>query len=284
LWRKHRFASKEVVLGLGGQRVIVRDATFPSAPLDVLRKSLPFSVEDLIMVPVEESLLDFYPLSESGGQVTGLLVAAPIESVQRNIDAVLSAGLRPVRVDLAAFALVRAIARGQLERGVLGLVDVGATMTTVAIARDGQPEMMRILPTGGKVITDQVARTVGIQESLAERMKIDIALMNPGQGNEQAQGAFAVIAEKCQAMVEQVARTFSYYAQSTGQNVQHVVMSGRGGMLNGLGQYVSTALRLPASFSSVDSTFQLERAASAMSAEQRMSLPIAVGLAMGAVA
>jgi type IV pilus assembly protein PilM len=284
LWKRHHFSAKEVVLGLGGQRVIVRDATFPSAPLDTLRKSLPFTVEDLIMVPVDESLLDFYPLSESGGQVNGLLVAAPVESVQRNVDAVLSAGLRPVRVDLAAFALVRALARGQLERGVLGVVDVGAAMTTVAIARDGQPQMMRILPTGGKIITEQVARTVGIQEAMAERMKIEIALMNPGEGNEQARGVFNVVAEKSQAMVEQIARTFSFYAQSTGQSVQHVVVSGRGGMLNGLGQYVSTALRLPASFSSVDSTFQLEKAASTMTAEQRMSLPVAVGLAMGVAA
>jgi type IV pilus assembly protein PilM len=105
--------------------------------------------------------------------------------------------------------------------------------------------------------------------------------MNPGEANEQAHAAFTIIAEKSQAMVEQLARTFSYYAQSTGGSVQHVVVSGRGGMLNGLGQYISTALRLPASFSTVDATFSLERTASVMTPEQRMSLPVAVGLAMG---
>ncbi|MDR3361077.1 MAG: type IV pilus assembly protein PilM [Bifidobacteriaceae bacterium] len=281
LWKRHRFSGKEVVLGLGGQRVIVRDATFPSAPLETLRRALPYQVEDLIMVPVDESLLDFYPLTESGGQVNGLLVAAPADSVERNVNAVQDAGLRPTRVDLAAFALVRALARGQLEHGVLGLVDVGSDMTTVAVARGGQPEMMRILPTGGRAITDSLARTLGVPESLAERMKIDIALMNPGEVDAQAHAAFNLIAEKCQAMVEQLARTFSYYAQSVGTSVQHVVVSGRGGMLNGLGQYISTALRLSASFSTVDSTFSIERSASAMTPEQRMSLPIAVGLAMG---
>ncbi|MDR2454564.1 MAG: pilus assembly protein PilM [Bifidobacteriaceae bacterium] len=281
MWRRQRFASKEVVLGIGGQRVIVRDAAFPAAPLEVLRRSLPYQVEDLIMVPVDESLLDFYPLAEADGRVSGLLVVAPTESVQRNVSAVQGAGLRVNRVDLAAFALVRALARGQLQSGVLGLVDVGAVMTTVAVARDGQPEMLRILPTGGRAITEAVARTLGIQEAVAERMKIEIALMNPGEANEQARAAFAVIAEKSQAMVEQIARTFSFYAQSVGQPVQHLVVSGRGGMLNGLGQYLSTALRLPASFSSLDATFTLEKAAPALSPEQRMSLPIAMGLALG---
>ncbi|MDR1393130.1 MAG: type IV pilus assembly protein PilM [Bifidobacteriaceae bacterium] len=284
LWKRHRFATKNVILGIGGQRVVVRDATFPSAPLDVLRKSLPYMVEDLLMIPADESLLDFYPLTETGGQVSGLLVAAPIESVQRNVDAVQQAGLRTIRVDLTALALVRALARGQFQRGVIGLVDVGAAMTTVAVARDGQPEMLRILPTGGKIMTDQISRALAIQESLAERMKIEIALMNPGDANEQGQAVFQVVAEKCQAMVEQIARTFSFYAQSNGNTVQHVVVSGRGGMLNGLGQYISTALRLPASFSTVDSSFQVERSASAMTPEQRMSLPVAVGLAMGAAA
>jgi type IV pilus assembly protein PilM len=284
LWRRHHFASKDVILGVGGQRVIVREATFPSAPLDVLRRSLPYQVEDLIMVPVDESQLDFYPLAESGGQVSGLLVAVPTDSVQRNIDAVQSAGLRTVRADLSAFALVRALARGQMERGTVGLIDVGAVMTIVAVAHDGQPEMMRILPTGGKVITDQLARTLGVAESYAERAKIEIGLMNPGEANPQAKAAFDVIAEKSQAIVEQIARTFSYYAQSAAAPVQHVVVSGRSGMLNGLGQYISTALRLPASFSAVDSTFEVDRAASSMSAEQRMSLPIAVGLALGGAA
>jgi type IV pilus assembly protein PilM len=141
--------------------------------------------------------------------------------------------------------------------------------------------MLRILPTGGKILTDQVARTLGVMEAVAERMKIEIALMNPGEANDEAHAAFTVIAEKSQAMVEQIARTFSFYAQSFGQPVQHVVVSGRGGMLNGLGQYLSTALRLPASFSSVDATLVLDKGAPALTPEQRMSLPIAVGLALG---
>ncbi|MDR2253347.1 MAG: type IV pilus assembly protein PilM [Bifidobacteriaceae bacterium] len=283
LWSRHHFA-KDVIIGLGGQRVVVRDATLPTAPLDALRQALPFTVQDLIMVPVDQCQLDFYPLSEADGQVNGLLVAAPNEVIEHNVDAVLSAGLKPVRVDLAGFGLTRALARGQFGGGVVGLVDVGADMSTVVVAHAGQPVIMRILPTGGRLITDQLARTLGVPEPHAERLKIEVALMNPGEGNEQAHAAFGVIAEKCQALVEQIARTFSFYSQASGQSVEHVVISGRGGMLNGLGQYISTALRLPASFSVLDSNFRLQNSAAAMTPERRMSLPIAVGLAMGAAA
>ncbi|MDR0626897.1 MAG: type IV pilus assembly protein PilM [Bifidobacteriaceae bacterium] len=281
LWSTRRFATKDVIIGLGGQRVVVREATFPAAPLDALRMSLPFTVQDMIMVPVDQSQLDFYPLAETDGKVSGLLVAAPNEVVQHNVDAVLDAGLRPAGVDLGAFALTRALARGQFQQGIVGIVDVGADMTTLVVAQGGQPMIMRILPTGGRLITDQIARTLGIPAPRAEQLKIEVALMNPGEGNEPAHSTFAVVAEKCQALVEQVARTFSFYAQSSGQSVGHVLISGRGGMLNGLGQYISTALRLPASFSALDSNFTIQKPAQAMTPEQRMSLPVAVGLAMG---
>jgi type IV pilus assembly protein PilM len=264
--------------------VVVREATLPAAPLEALKMALPFTVQDLIMVPVEECQLDFYPLAESDGQVHGLLVAAPNEAIERNVDAVMAAGLKPARVDLAAFGLVRALARGQFQQGVVGIVDVGADMTTVIVAQHGEPAIMRILPTGGRLITDQIARTLGVPEPHAERLKVEVALMDPGEANAQAHEAFVVVAEKCLALVEQVARTFAFYSQSSGQAVEHVIISGRGGMLNGLGQYISTALRLPASFSALDSTFTLERSAQAMTPERRMSLPVAVGLAMGAAA
>jgi type IV pilus assembly protein PilM len=236
------------------------------------------------MFPAEQALLDFYPLSETDGKANGLLVAAPIESVQRNVDAVTQAGLRPVRVDLAAFGLVRALARGPFQHGVVGLVDVGAAMTTVVVAQEAQPQMIRILPIGSRGITDHIARSLGIQESLAEQLKIAVALVNPGEGQSQNQAVFQLVAQKCQALVEQVARTLSFYAQQAGCAVSHVVLSGRGGKLDGLGQYVSTALGLPVSFPAVDSTFIFEKAAKTMDGEQRMAYPVGMGLALGAAA
>jgi type IV pilus assembly protein PilM len=284
LWRRGGFTTKNTIIGVGGQSVIVRDAQFPAAPLDQIRQSLPFTVEDMIMVSVDDVTLDFYPLSEAQGQVNGLLVAAPRDSIERMVGVVQEAGLVPTRVDLDAFALVRSLARGQFQQGVVGLVDVGASSTTVVVAAQGEPVIIRILSTGGRIITDRIASTLAVQESFAERLKIEVALMNPGEANEQAHAAFTVVAERCQAMVEQIARTFSFYTQSSGRPVEHVVVSGRAGMLNGLGQYVSTALRLPASFSAFDSTFSLEGGASGITPAQRMSLPVAVGLGMGVAA
>lgn len=113
LWREGGFRSKRVVLGVGNQRVLVRDHTVPVMPLAQLRQALPYQVAELLPVPVNETLLDFYPLSEVAGseppQMHGLLVAAIKESIETNVSTIEDAGLSVVGVDLSPFAIVRAL-------------------------------------------------------------------------------------------------------------------------------------------------------------------------------
>lgn len=67
LWRSERFGCKDVVLGVGNQRVFVRDLAVPAAPLDQIRSSLRFGpVKDLLPVRVEDCLLDFHPVASGG--------------------------------------------------------------------------------------------------------------------------------------------------------------------------------------------------------------------------
>ncbi|MCU1424735.1 MAG: pilus assembly protein PilM, partial [Microbacteriaceae bacterium] len=113
LWSKAGFKTKRVIIGVGSQRVIARDMSVPKMPLDRIRESLPFLVQDMLPVPVSEALLDFYPISEgtskNGPVINGLLIAAVKEAVMANVRAVQQAGLDPVEVDLIPFALTRAL-------------------------------------------------------------------------------------------------------------------------------------------------------------------------------
>jgi len=99
LWSSAGFSSKNVVLGIGNHRVLARDLTVPKMSIERIRESLPFQVQDLLPVPVEQALLDFYPISEGmsdqGAVVNGLLVAAVKDSVDTNVRAVELAGLNP---------------------------------------------------------------------------------------------------------------------------------------------------------------------------------------------
>ena len=68
LWVKGGFTSKDVIVGVGNQRVAVRPLTMPQMPMEQLQAALPFQVSDLLPMPVEEALLGFYPTIEHDGQ------------------------------------------------------------------------------------------------------------------------------------------------------------------------------------------------------------------------
>ena len=247
LWAEQKFSSKEVVVGVGNQRVLVRELDMPALPPAQLRAALPFQVEGLIPVAAGDALLDFYPVSTSAGaegqQLHGLLVAATAETVLANTRAVEAAGLRPTMVDLNAFAVARIQTRSGFGSGVVAFVDIGARVTNVSIVVDGHPRFVRILPSGGHDITEALSSSLDIPQQDAEQLKreIGIGLATAPEGLPAKQ----IIAEVATGLVDAVRNTLVYYASSNpGGAVQQIVLSGGGAFLPGLGQYLASAARV----------------------------------------
>lgn len=288
LWKREKFACKDVVLGVGNQRVFVRDLSLPAAPLDQLRASLRYGpVQDLLPVRVEDCLLDYHPVSVGeDGLVHGMLVAAPEETVEANTSAVAAAGLRPVRVDLNAFGLVRALVHGSLRDEVVGIVDVGAAITDIVIADRGVLRMYRTLPTGSDDMTAAVRQALAVSEQQAEEIKRTYGVADTSTVPADVAPAVEMIVRRAQALSEAVRTSFSFYASSAGRSVERLLLAGRGSRTPGLGQYLSTMLGVPAAFASADANVDHGRGISAerLAGELRPVLPVAIGLAQGAPA
>lgn len=248
LWQQAKFGSKDVVIGVGNQRVLVRELDLPWMPRAQLRESLPYQVNELLPMPIDDALLDFHPTGESAGPtgrtVQGLLVAAQRDTVTANVLAVEGAGLRPTMVDLNAFALVRALARGELGQRTAAFVDIGSTITTVVITVQGQPRLVRSLPSGGQTVTNAVASALGISAAEAEVVKREVGVGFAVPQERVVAGE--AVAEVVRALVESIRSTFVYFGSNNpGAAIDVAVLTGGGSHLPGLGQYLSSASRLP---------------------------------------
>jgi type IV pilus assembly protein PilM len=146
LWTGARFKSKSVILGLASRRILVREYTTQALRPDLLREALPYQVQDLLPVPASQAVLDFYPLSEHGGQVSGLLVAAVTENVEQIIGTLSRVKLRALAVDLAAFGLARVTAPLAGAEETVATVSIGDHTTQVVVSRGGIPQFVRLLP------------------------------------------------------------------------------------------------------------------------------------------
>ena len=180
VWSKAGVKTKQVYLGVGNQRVIVREVALPWLPEKELRSTLAFQVQEFIPMSTDEAVLDFDPLGEldQGGRRMQriLLVAAHKGMINALVDAALAAKLDPVGIDLTPFAVIRAVGTGDegLDLDTTGdeaIIDIGAQVTSICVHDRGTTRFVRMLPSGGRDITLAVASGLGIDEEVAERLK-----------------------------------------------------------------------------------------------------------------
>lgn len=128
----------------------------------------------------DDAVLDFDPLGEmdQGGRRMQriLLVAAHKGMVNALVEAAQAAKLEPQGIDLAPFAVVRAVGSGDesldLESpGDEAVIDVGAHVTSICVHDRGITRFVRMLPSGGRDITLAVAGGLGVADDVAERLK-----------------------------------------------------------------------------------------------------------------
>ena len=286
LWSRARFGTKDVVLGMGNHRILARDHVVRAQPIDRIREQLPFQVQELLPVPVNDALLDFYPVwteeTDQGPMVHGLLVAAIREAVLANVEAAEQAGLHVAEVDLIPFALTRLLLGGQ--SGMSALVDIGASTTYVVMAANGVPHFMRVIPSGGRDVTDAIVAAHDISFGDAERLKRSIGILGRPLSPELTPVA-ATIASAVHEQLMSVRNTISYFATARPtMPIQQIVLSGGGGDLPGIREAFAELTRLPVATADPGSRVVLAKSARADLAGWHDALSVAVGLAVGSTA
>ena len=171
---------RDVRLGVTNQQIVVRQLELPRIAEDKdLEAAVRFQAAEAIAMPLNEVVLDFHRVGDSvdaeGNARTNVVVVAARESmIERLVEAVRSAGLRPVGIDLNAFALVRALASGARDDSARVYCHLGA-ITNLAIAVGASCLFTRPLAT--RVDESGVIDAFALAEEI--RLSIDFYLAQP---------------------------------------------------------------------------------------------------------
>ncbi len=242
LWSSQNFKTRDVILGVSHQQVVVRDVEISNLGAKELKQSLPFQVRDVLPMNADDAVLDFYPLEDPGSNETviGLLVAAPKRAVLDLVNAVEHAGLRVQNVDLSCFAALRAAAL--IADDTEAVIDIGAESTNLVIHIDGVPRIVRSIPRGGDEVTRAIATRMGVPVTEAEALKRQVGLISR-EGPEVAE----VILEALRPFVSEVRSSLEYYlATKPREPVSRLALVGGGSLLPGLIERLSEELGIPA--------------------------------------
>jgi type IV pilus assembly protein PilM len=241
-----------VWLGVGNQRVVVREISLPYLPENELRQSLGFQVQEFIPMPVDDAVLDYNVIGEfeqdDRRMLRMLLVAAQRSMVDQLVTAVTAAKLQAMGLDLIPFALVRSVGATDvaldLEEGVVeeAIVDIGAHITNIVVHARGETRFVRILPSGGRDVTVAIGRATGVEDDVAERLKRGEQL----EGGPAPQQVRQASLQRAASFVDEVRSSLEFYtAQARDARIGKVLVTGGGSRLEGLFELMRQRIPVP---------------------------------------
>jgi type IV pilus assembly protein PilM len=163
---------RRVRIGLANQRTVLRTLEMPPVTdRKELAAAVRFQAEDQVPMPLAAAVLDYHSLgiieTPAGPRQRVIVVAAQREMVQRLLNAVRAAGLRPEGVDLSAFALIRSLYSAGAEHPDpehperLLYLNVGG-LTNMAIAEGTVCRFTRVIGGGLEAMASEIAERRGI--------------------------------------------------------------------------------------------------------------------------
>jgi len=232
-----RIKGKDVAAAVAGHSVIVKKVSLPAMTREELEDQIRWEAEQYIPFDVNEVNLDFQILdtSEGEGQMDVLLVAAKKDLIDDYVQVISEAGLNPVAIDVAAFAVENAyeINYEMEPQGVVALVNIGAQVVNINIVQNGIPAFTRDITTGGNQYTEEIQKALAISYEEAERIKAS------GSSSEQTQEVVPQEVEQAirsvtDTVVGEISRSLDFFtATSAESRIGKVLLSGGGAKIAG---------------------------------------------------
>lgn len=146
LWARTGIRRRRVILGMGGRDVAVHELSVPTQSSASLRRDLPRLAGDVLLTPVSDAVMDYFPYAEVDGRLRGLLVAARADAINTLVSTLTMARLTVDTIDVVPFGLARLSSRLGRLGDATAMVHVGDHTSYVVVAVDGTPEFVSIVP------------------------------------------------------------------------------------------------------------------------------------------
>jgi type IV pilus assembly protein PilM len=235
---KAKIRTKNVAAAVSGHSVIVKKVSLPAMTRDELDEQIRWEAEQYIPFDVNEVNLDFQILNGGGGegQMEVLLVAAKKDLVDDYVQVIREAGLIPVAIDVAAFAVENSFEANYEVRPdeVVALVNIGAQVVNINIISNGAPAFTRDITTAGNQYTEEIQKALSISFEEAERIKLG------GRKTESSQEVVPQEVEQAmrsvtETVIGEISRSLDFFsATSADSRIERIVLCGGGASVAGL--------------------------------------------------
>ncbi len=245
--RNHQINAQQVVTGVSGHSVIVKNIVLPPMSRDELEESIDWHAEEHIPFDLADVSLDYHVTEQSNDATSVVIAACKRERIDSLKQAVQLAGRQPVVIDIDTFALQNCyeINYQPDSSTVVALLNIGASTMNVNIVQGVNSVFTRDITVGGSQFTDILQRNLGLSFQQAEAVKRGV--VDPS-GEMDEKSIEPLMNNVTEMVAMEIQKTFDFYratTEDTGVVVQKILISGGGSKLSGLAEDISNKLELP---------------------------------------
>ncbi len=283
-FKKSGAHTKDVAIAIPGSAVITKVIPMPSILKGVdLESQIYLEAEQYIPYPMEDINLDYEvigPCNEDENAVDVLIAASKSENIELRSAAVDLAGLNSKIVDIEpytiehAFTLLAEQIVGLESDDPIAIFDIGATMTSLNIIKDGKLIYTREQAFGGKQLTEEIMKRYGLSYEDAGKVKKLGGL--PDNYEPEILDPFK------NTTAQQISRFLQFfYSASKYHGVSAIVLAGGNALVSGMDDYIERNLGIKTFIANPFSNIEISSKVSKQKLfSDASTLLIACGLAM----
>ncbi|MEK7090554.1 MAG: pilus assembly protein PilM, partial [Patescibacteria group bacterium] len=211
-----------------------------------LSEAIPYEARKYVPVPVNEVVLDWWPIPEGfdkqtvgeTGALSGkkdlmsvLIVAIHRETIESYNQIMAACNLKVRALEIEVFSAVRALVYRELAPVML--LDIGALSSKVAIVDYGIIRLAHNLEGGSQAVTMALSRSLGIDFIRAEEMKREIGLSNRPEHRE----VVSVIEPVLDHTLAEAMKILQVYQRKYRRSINRVILLGGGANMEGIVEY-----------------------------------------------
>lgn len=247
---ENEIQATHALCAVAGQSTIVRPVRFPQMPEAELGEVIQYEAERYIPFSIDDVNISFQSVNEveedGAPKIEVILVAAQKALINSYVQVAEEAGLKLACVDVASFAVLRALADTEQlqDEQTVALVHIQGWTTDINIMVSGVPRFSRSIPIGFSYFLDSIINSLGLDEETARAVldEIDVDPQNYSPASPQVEQATEIIRPALAELTGEIGRSLDFYLSQGSEPIDRVIVSGRGGNLTHLEQFLTTRL------------------------------------------
>jgi type IV pilus assembly protein PilM len=252
LFAEHKLG-KRVRVGVANQRIVMRRLDLPPlTDAKEIASAVRFQAPEHIPMPLDQAVLEHHSLgiveTPDGPRTRVVLVAARRDMIEKLLAATRRAGLKPVGIDLSAFAMIRALHRPSAGGATL-YISVGG-VTNLAVALGTTCMFTRVVAHGTEQMAIELAERRGLTLEHAHGWLKHVGLIRPvpelDGDPEVVAEARSVLSDGLMRMADDVRSSLDYYRMQEGASeIECALLTGPAAAIPGFSEQLGEALSLP---------------------------------------